>query len=98
MGTVFPPVNSGRVEFSQLHSIIQNRCLACHSSHPTDDIYKNAPSGVMFESEAQVRAKGNLIQLHVVMAKSMPLGNKTGMTDDERAVFAAWLKQEGLAN
>jgi uncharacterized membrane protein len=71
--------------------------LAGHSSHPTDDIYKAAPNGVMFESEAQVRAKGNLIQLHVVMAKSMPLGNKTGMTDEERAVFAAWLKQEGLA-
>jgi uncharacterized membrane protein len=85
-----------RVEFSRLHSILATRCLSCHSSHPTDDIYKTAPGGVLFETEAQVRAKAHNIHLHVVVAKSMPLANKTAMTDEERAVFAHWLKQEGL--
>jgi uncharacterized membrane protein len=94
---VHSALGEGKVEFAQVRAIVQNRCLACHSSHPTDDIYTSAPNGVIFESEEALRAKGNLIQLHVVMAKSMPLGNKTGMTDEERGVFAAWLKQEGLA-
>ncbi|MGE3262336.1 MAG: urate hydroxylase PuuD [Bacteriovoracia bacterium] len=85
-----------KVEFAQLHGIMENRCLACHSSHPTDDVWKTAPNGVVLESEAQVRAKANLIHLHVVIAKSMPLGNKTNMTEEERAVFAKWLKQEAL--
>ena len=85
-----------RIEFSRLHSILASRCMACHSSHPTDDIYKTAPGGVLFETEEQVRAKAHNIHLHVVVAKSMPLANKTGMTDGERAVFAQWLKQEGL--
>ncbi|MGZ3711264.1 MAG: urate hydroxylase PuuD [Bdellovibrionota bacterium] len=91
-------VTFDRIEFAQVHAIMQNRCLACHSTHPTDDVWKSAPNGVIFESEEQVRAKGDKIHLHVVMAKSMPLGNKTNMTEEERAVFAKWLKKEGLAS
>lgn len=92
--TVEPP--SGKVEFAAVEAIVKNRCQACHSSHPTDDVYTSAPNGVKFESEAELRAKGGLIQLHVVVAKSMPLANKTGMTDEERGVIAAWLRQENL--
>jgi uncharacterized membrane protein len=87
----------GKVEFLQVHDIVNNRCLACHSAHPTDDVWTTPPLGVMFESEAQVRERGGKIWERVVVAKTMPLGNKTGMTDEERAVFAAWLKQEGFA-
>jgi uncharacterized membrane protein len=34
-----------------------------------------------------------MIFQHVVVGKTMPLANKTGMTDDERQVIATWLKQ-----
>jgi uncharacterized membrane protein len=85
-----------RVGFAEVHTIIEKRCSSCHSSHPTDDIYTAPPNGVIFETEAQLRAKAPMVRLHVVAAKSMPLLNKTGMTEEERAVMARWLEQEGL--
>jgi uncharacterized membrane protein len=88
--------NQPKVEFAAVHAIIQTRCLQCHSSHPTDDTWHTPPNGVILESEELFRARADKVQLHVVVAKSMPLGNKTGMTDEERAVIARWLKQENL--
>lgn len=86
----------GRIDYSRVDAIVHARCLACHSTGNSDDIYKEAPRGVLFEREEQVRARAELVNLHVVVAKSMPLGNKTRMTDEERAVIAQWLKQENL--
>lgn len=89
-------VSPGAVSYSQVHSIVAARCLSCHSSQPTDDVWKAPPNGVIFETEEQLRARGEKVQLHVVLAKSMPLGNKTNMTEEERALVAQWLKQEGF--
>ncbi len=85
------------VEYARVHAIFQARCLSCHSSHPTDDIYRAPPQGVIFETEAQIRARADRIYLHTIVAKSMPLANKTGMTEDERGLLAQWLKQERLS-
>lgn len=85
-----------KIEFAEVHAVVERRCFACHSTKNTDDVYKDAPRGVLFEGEAQMRERADKIRLHVVIAKSMPLGNKTGMTDDERALIDRWLRQEGL--
>ena len=87
---------AGPIEFSNVAAIVQRRCLSCHSSANTDDFYKVAPNGVFLETETQLRARADKVQLHVVLAKSMPLANKTQMTDDERTTVAEWLKQERL--
>lgn len=84
---------TGEVSFAQVHGIFQARCHACHSTKNTDDIFTVAPNGVIFETEAQIQAKLPQIHMHVVQAKSMPLANKTGMTEEERAVVAKWLEQ-----
>lgn len=85
-----------KVEYAQVSRIMGARCLTCHSNHATDDWYPTAPSGIVFENEAQVRARADRIFLHVVAAKSMPLANKTHMTDEERKVIGLWIKQQGL--
>jgi uncharacterized membrane protein len=85
-----------RVEFEQVRPIIQRRCLECHSTHPTDDVYKAPPNGIVFETEAQFRAKADRIRLQVVTAKAMPLGNKTGMTAEERGIIDQWLRGQGF--
>lgn len=90
--------SGGKVEFAQVNSIVRSRCIACHSSQPTDDVWKTAPKGIIFESEPQLRAQADKIYLHVVQAKSMPLGNKTGMTEGERTIMAQWLVQQGLVS
>lgn len=86
------------IEFFKIRSIVERRCSACHSSANTDDVYKEAPHGVKFETEALFRARATDINLHVVLAKSMPLGNKTQMTDGERDIIAQWLMQEGYVH
>lgn len=82
------------VSFNQIQIIAQNRCMSCHGSQPSDDIFKEPPKGVILETEEQfVGMKAQLLQ-QVVLGKTMPLANKTQMTEDERAVFAKWLSQQ----
>jgi uncharacterized membrane protein len=82
--------------FDEVHAIFENRCLQCHSSHPTDDVWKSAPKGVIFETEAQIKMHGAHVFENVVVAKTMPLGNKTQMTDEERAIIGRWLSAQKL--
>lgn len=91
------PNDAAKVQFSEIQTVVQKRCISCHSSHPTDDVFKTAPNGAIFETEAQIRARADKIFMNVVQAKSMPLANKTQMTDEERALVARWLKEQGLA-
>lgn len=85
--------NTGeKMAFSQVLPIFQERCQSCHSSHPTDDVFKVAPSGVMFESYDQIARMKDKIMNRVVETKTMPQGNKTGMTDEERAAIAQWIE------
>lgn len=93
--TVSEPLKIG---FGDVDHIVRTRCLQCHSSSNTDSDFKVAPHGIIFESEEQVRAHADMINLHVVVAKSMPLGNKTQMTDAERDLIGRWLSQEGLVH
>jgi uncharacterized membrane protein len=90
--TTLQPVTSF-VGYQQVKTIFASRCLACHSSKPTDDVFKVAPNGIIFESESQIRAVSEKIYQQVVVGKVMPLGNKTQMTDEERAIIQQWLKQ-----
>jgi uncharacterized membrane protein len=79
------------VTYEQVATIFQNRCLSCHSSAPTDDTFTVAPNGVIFETEEQIRLKADIIMVRVVDTKTMPLVNKTGMTDAERETIARWI-------
>ncbi|MFO0574498.1 MAG: urate hydroxylase PuuD [Polyangia bacterium] len=79
--------------FSSAHAVIKRRCTACHSSMPTDEVWRVAPANVMFDTPAQIKAMAARIRARAVDNKTMPLGNKTGMTDEERAVLGAWLER-----
>ncbi len=85
--------NSGPVSFEQVHPIFQNRCVSCHSPQPTDDVIKVTPKGLSLLNEAQIRAVLPQIYEQVAVSKVMPLGNKTGMTDEERSLVTAWIQQ-----
>ena len=85
-----------RVEYGQVSHVIQARCVSCHSSRPTDSIFREAPKGLKLETEAQVRAVAGAIYTQVVASRVMPLANRTGMLERERALIGQWLKQESL--
>lgn len=84
------------VAFATVKAVIDQRCGSCHSQAPTDDTFRVAPNGVTFDTPASLRAHADTIRARVVVLKNMPLGNKTGMTEAERALLARWLDQGAL--
>jgi uncharacterized membrane protein len=82
-----------RVAFPAAKSVIDRRCLSCHSQTPSDDFFRVAPNGVTFDVPESIRARAEIIRKRVVVARDMPLANKTGMTDAERELLARWLDQ-----
>lgn len=79
------------VTFKQVQPIFQNRCVSCHSAKPTDDVFKTAPLGAMYDTPEQIKSYADKIKIRAVVSKDMPLGNKTGMTDDERKLIGEWI-------
>ena len=81
---------AGDVNFSQVQQIISERCVACHSSSPTHPTAPVPAAGVTFDSPQEISAWSARIYERAVVSSTMPLANTTEMTDDERAVLAAW--------
>lgn len=84
------------VAFSEVNIIVQKRCITCHSSKPTDDIFSAPPNGVVYDTPADiVKLKEKILQ-RVVITKTMPQNNKTNMTEEERDVIGCWIKQGAI--
>ena len=79
--------------FAEANAVIQARCVQCHSANPTDDQWTTAPNGVMYDTPEQITAMADKIMARAVRTKTMPQGNKTGMTDGERTVLKRWILQ-----
>jgi uncharacterized membrane protein len=47
----------------------------------------------MFDKPEQIANMAPRINSAVVVARTMPLANQTGMTDEEREIIAAWIAQ-----
>ncbi len=88
-----PKTSTEPVSFAEAHAIIQSRCTTCHSQSPTDDVWKSAPSGIMFDAPAQIQRLAPRIKERVFLQKTMPLANKTGITETEREKLARWVDQ-----
>lgn len=78
--------------FAQVNEIIQKRCVTCHSATPTDDVLKAAPNGIMFDNKETILKLAERINQRAVITKTMPQGNKTGITQEERDVIACWIE------
>lgn len=77
------------VALAEVHAIAQLRCVACHSAHPSDEGFAEAPAGMMFDSADQLYAARDKVFTQVSTGV-MPPGNLTGMTDQERATLIGW--------
>lgn len=88
-----PGACNEKIEFSTVNAIIQERCVSCHSSKPTDDVYKAAPNGVMYDTPEDIVRKKDLIMQRVVLTKTMPQNNKTNITEKERDIIRCWIEQ-----
>lgn len=79
-------------QFTQVKSIVDQRCVACHSAHPTQPGFATAPAGVMLDSPELVAHHAARIYQQTVQLKAMPLANLTNMTEAERAQVGAWFE------
>jgi uncharacterized membrane protein len=88
-----PGICKGNTSFTNVNAIIQQRCTTCHSSKPTDDVYKAPPNGVVYDTPNDILKMKDKIMQRVVVTKTMPQNNKTGMTPEERDLLRCWIEQ-----
>jgi uncharacterized membrane protein len=88
-----PGYCSSKVEFSEVNAVIQQRCISCHSSRPTDDVYTAPPNGISYDTPSEMVKLKDKIMQRVVVTKTMPQNNKTNMTEKERDLIRCWIDQ-----
>ncbi len=82
------------VTLEEVSTIINNRCTVCHSSNPTDAVWKVPPNGVKYDTAEQIYNLRDKIFQRVVMSKNMPFNNnQTEMTQEERDMINCWINQ-----
>jgi uncharacterized membrane protein len=77
--------------FVAVRAVITQRCQPCHSQYQSDRTVGPMPGGVTFDTPESIARLAERIRVRAVETKTMPLANKTGMTDDERALLARWI-------
>lgn len=94
-GAVDAFAKADKVPFDRVHTIIQTRCITCHAQHPANPAFPAPPNGIVLEAPEQIAQLKDRIFVRAVETKTMPLGNMTGMTEEERQVVGAWIAQGG---
>ena len=85
-----PAAGARVVTTAEITPIVIARCANCHSATPTFPAYPVAPLGVVLDNEQQILAEADRVFQQTVVTRVMPIGNLTGMTDEERQLLADW--------
>ena len=70
--------------------VIQQRCVGCHAEIPVQSGFTAPPLGVVLENVQNLETLAPQVYQSVVVTRTMPIGNLTGMTDEERDLLARW--------
>lgn len=85
-------LGTGAVSDAAALTLVQKHCVMCHARKPTHESFSEPPKNVVLETIADMKKYAPLMFAQAVQNKAMPLGNQTGMTDDERAELGRWIK------
>ena len=80
------------IPFEEVRAVIAVRCAVCHSAHPVHELFDAPPAGIAFDTEEEIRSRADRIHAVTVETRVMPLGNLTGMTEEERALVGRWAR------
>ena len=83
---------SGAISDAEIQQVINDRCVACHATKPTQAGFVSPPLGLVLETSEQINQNAVKIAT-TVQTRYMPLGNLTQMSDQERALIASWYVQ-----
>ena len=78
--------------FAEVRVVVARRCAPCHSSAPTTSAFPTAPKGVVLDTPDQIQSAASRILAVAVETQTMPLGNLTGMTVEERQLLGRWIR------
>jgi uncharacterized membrane protein len=81
------------VAFERVATIIEQRCTPCHSANPTNESFTAPPAGIAFDTPEEIQSRAGQIEEQAVRTRAMPLGNATGMTEEERELLGRWIDQ-----
>jgi uncharacterized membrane protein len=84
----------GEVTDQEALSIVQTRCASCHAASPRDATIKVAPKGVHLETLEELKRYAAQVRVQAVENKAMPLANRTGMLEEERAKLGTWISRQ----
>ncbi|MBT3833903.1 MAG: hypothetical protein HOF53_20810 [Gammaproteobacteria bacterium] len=74
-------------------ALIDAHCAVCHSQTPTQPGFVVPPAGILMDDRDVILQSADQM-LTAGQTNYMPLGNLTGMTDDERAELVSWLQKK----
>jgi len=86
------------VSFAAVYNVMQTRCVQCHSASPTDKTYTSPPNGVKYDTADEIKVMSEKIMQRVVITKTMPQNNITGMLPEERELIRCWINQGSNIN
>ena len=86
------PKQGAKVDLSEVKRVIDTRCVTCHAEKPTFQGFAEAPKGVKLDTPERLRTAAVQVYTQAFVARAMPPGNLTGMTDEERALVERWYR------
>jgi uncharacterized membrane protein len=81
--------------FEDAYEVVMGNCSMCHAREPFWDGIRQAPKGVLLETEADVARQAHAIYLQAGVTHAMPPANVTYMDAESRAVIRNWYKNAG---
>ncbi|MBN9670606.1 urate hydroxylase PuuD [Roseibium aggregatum] len=84
---------SEKVADNTVLQIAQKHCAVCHAANPQYEGFDEPPKEIELDSLENLHRYADQIMQQAVQSDAMPLGNETGMTEEERATLGAWISQ-----
>ena len=82
-----------KVDEATVLAITGKHCVMCHARKPTHRAFTKPPKGTVLETLDDLKRHADLVMKQAVHTNTMPLGNETGMTAEERRALGLWLEQ-----
>ena len=77
--------------FAQVRALLVERCAVCHSETPVMPGFVAPPVNVKMDTPQQIRALVGRIRVRAVEQQTMPPGNITHITNEERDLLRRWI-------
>ncbi len=79
--------------FAAASLAVQTRCAMCHTAEPVWEGIYEAPKNVILDNDVAIANHAEQIAVQAGYSHAMPPGNRTEMTEAERALIVEWYRE-----